>query len=52
MLSQDQLPDSDQHLKNMVAWCQKWDRVYGYNACELYPEFQEILDCYDYKLSS
>lgn len=52
MLSQDQLPDSDQHLKDMVAWCQKWDRVYGYNACELYPEFQEILDCYDYKLSS
>jgi predicted esterase YcpF (UPF0227 family) len=51
MLSQDQLPDSDQHLKDMVAWCQKWDRVYGYDARELYPELTEILDQYGYNAS-
>jgi len=48
MLQQDQLPNSDQHLKEMVAWCQKWDNVYGYNARELYPELTEILDQYGY----
>ena len=48
MLSQDQLPDSEQHLKDMVAWCRKWDNVYGYNARELYPELTEILDQYGY----
>jgi sulfatase maturation enzyme AslB (radical SAM superfamily) len=48
MLSQDQLPDSEQHLKDMVAWCQKWDNVYGYNARELYPELTEILNQYGY----
>lgn len=48
MLSQDQLPHSDQHLKDMVVWCQKWDRVYGYDARELYPELTEILDQYGY----
>jgi sulfatase maturation enzyme AslB (radical SAM superfamily) len=48
MLSQEQLPESDRHLKEMVAWCRKWDNVYGYNARELYPELTEILDQYGY----
>lgn len=48
MLQQDQLPNSDQHLKEMVAWCRKWDNLYGYNARDLYPELTEILDQYGY----
>jgi hypothetical protein len=44
--------DSEQQLEAMVRHCDRWDRVYGYDARELYPEFQEILDRYDYKLSS
>jgi len=48
MLQQDQLANSDQHLKEMVAWCRKWDDVYEYNARDLYPELTEILDQYGY----
>jgi hypothetical protein len=44
--------DSEQQLEAMVRHCEKWDRVYGYNAKKLYPEFQEILDRYDYSISS
>lgn len=44
--------DREQQLEAMVRHCERWDRVYGYDARELYPEFQEILDRYDYKLSS
>jgi sulfatase maturation enzyme AslB (radical SAM superfamily) len=43
--------DSEQQLEAMVRYCEKWDRVYGYNAKKLYPEFQEILDRYDYSIS-
>ena len=44
--------DSKEQLEKMVRHCEKWDKVYNYNARELYPEFAEILDCYDYNLSS
>lgn len=40
--------DSEAQLAEMVRHCKKWDSVYGYNARELYPEFIEILDRYDY----
>jgi sulfatase maturation enzyme AslB (radical SAM superfamily) len=48
MLSRDQLPDSDQELKKLIEHCQKWDRVYGYDARALYSELTEILDQYGY----
>jgi len=44
--------DSEQQLSELVRHCERWDRVYGYDARTLYPEFQQILDRYDYKLSS
>jgi organic radical activating enzyme len=44
--------DSDQELEALVRHCERWDRVYGYDARKLYPEFQEILDQYDYSISS
>jgi hypothetical protein len=44
--------DSDRELEALVRHCERWDRVYGYDARKLYPEFQEILDQYDYSVSS
>jgi len=52
MLNSSRPHDSEEQLKNMVAWCQRWDRVYGYNARSLYPEFEQILDQHDYDISS
>ena len=43
--------DSDQQLEALVRHCERWDRVYGYDARALYPEFQEILDRYGYDIS-
>ena len=48
LLTKDQMSNSDQHLKDMVAWCRRWDNVYGYDARTLYPELIEILDQYGY----
>ncbi len=44
--------DSEQQLESLVRHCERWDRVYGYDARKLYPEFQEILDRYGYSISS
>jgi hypothetical protein len=44
--------DSEAQLAKLVRHCERWDRVYGYDARLLYPEFQEILDRYDYTISS
>ncbi len=44
--------DSDQQLEALVRHCERWDGVYGYDARTLYPEFSEILDQYDYNISS
>lgn len=40
--------DSEEQLKTMVVKCRRWDDVYGYNARNLYPEFNKILDDYGY----
>jgi hypothetical protein len=44
--------DSETELENMVRHCERWDRVYGYDARALYPEFAEILTKYNYDISS
>jgi organic radical activating enzyme len=44
--------DSEQQLEELVRHCERWDRVYGYDARVLYPEFQPILDYYGYTISS
>ena len=48
LLTKDQMSNSDQHLKDMVAWCRRWDTVYGYDARTLYPELTDILDLHGY----
>lgn len=44
--------DSNQELERLVRHCERWDRVYGYDARTLYPEFQDILNRYGYSLSN
>ena len=41
ILTAPRLPNSDQLLTDMVAWCRRWDDVHGYNALDLYPELAE-----------
>lgn len=43
-------PDSEEQLEKLVRHCEKWDKVYGYNARIIYPEFSEIFDRYDYSI--
>ena len=40
--------DSETQLANLVRYCERWDRVYGYDARRLYPEFTTILNDYGY----
>ena len=44
--------DSQEQLAEMVRHCERWDRVYGYDARQLYPEFREILKDNNYDISS
>lgn len=37
-------------LEKMIRHCERWDRVYNYNARDLYPEWQEIFDQYAYQI--
>lgn len=42
ILNTPQLPNSDKLLRDLVNWCDKWDRIYGYDALTIYPELQKI----------
>ena len=44
--------DSQEQLAKMVRHCERWDRVYGYDARILYPEFDSILEQHGYDISS
>jgi hypothetical protein len=44
--------DSEQQLEALVRHCERWDSVYGYDARLLYPEFEPILNQYNYNVSS
>ena len=35
-------------LKAMVEHCRKWDKIYNFNARDLYPELADIFKKYDY----
>ena len=45
-------PDSMEQLEAMVRHCERWDRVYGYDARVLYPECRDIFDQFNYDISS
>lgn len=40
--------DSEVELHKLVRHCERWDRVYGLDATELYPELREIFIRHDY----
>jgi len=40
--------DQEILLKTMVEHCQKWDKIYNFNAKNLYPELADIFKKYDY----
>jgi hypothetical protein len=40
--------DNEELLKELVDHMKKWDKVYGYDAREIYPELVDILDKYEY----
>jgi len=44
--------DNQLQLEAMVRHCERWDRVYGYDARLLYPEWQDIFDQFNYDVSS
>ena len=52
ILNSPQSKHSDGLLKDMVEHCQRWDKIYGYDAQQLYPELSEIFQKYDYTISS
>ena len=39
---------NEELLKELVDHMKKWDKVYGYDAREIYPELAEILDQHEY----
>jgi len=51
LLQTPEPPDSATELEAMVRHCERWDRVYGYDAQKLYPEFKEIFDRHGYNIS-
>ena len=47
-LSADTNADSDEQLQKLVDHMKRWDEVYNYDAREVYPEWQDILDEHGY----
>ena len=48
LLNSNRPENADSLLAEMVRHCQRWDKVYGYNARELYPELEEIWSAHGY----
>lgn len=48
VLNQPELENYQLLLKDMVAYCSKWDKIYKLNAVELYPEFRTFFENYGY----
>jgi MoaA/NifB/PqqE/SkfB family radical SAM enzyme len=48
MLSQPSPQDVDQLRDQLVEHCKKWDKIYGFDARQLYPELATVWDQYGY----
>jgi sulfatase maturation enzyme AslB (radical SAM superfamily) len=48
LLESPEPADSAERLKMLTKICTDWDKVYGFDARELYPEFQDIWNCHGY----
>ena len=49
-LKSQQSTDANINLKELVSWCKRWDTIYKFNAKNLYPEFKEIFEKYEYQI--
>jgi MoaA/NifB/PqqE/SkfB family radical SAM enzyme len=48
LLNQEDPLDQKELLQDMVDYCAKWDKVYKFNAVELYPELADTFKNYGY----
>ena len=48
LLGQPCPSDNDRRLADLVRHCERWDRVYGLDAREFYPELVSVWDRYHY----
>ena len=46
LLESPEPADSAERLTMLTKICTDWDKVYGFDARELYPEFQNIWNCH------
>lgn len=49
MLDEEQPADHEEKLKEMIVWLKRWDLVYNLKPHDLYPEFKEIFEKYQYE---
>ena len=50
MLNAPEPNDVEQLRIKLVTWLQRWDREYGLNAHDYYPEYREFLDAIQYQV--
>lgn len=48
LLDREAPRDSETELERLVRHCERWDKVYGLDAREFYPELQDIFQRYGY----
>lgn len=48
LLERPQPAEVNQQLENLVNHCRRWDKIYGLDATQLYPELEEVWKAYDY----
>lgn len=49
-LNSPESPDVEQLRFELVEWLMRWDKIYNYNALDQYPEYEEFLSNYGYKV--
>jgi len=50
MLNAPEPDDVDELRIKLSTWLQRWDREYGFNAHDYYPEYREFLDAIQYQV--
>jgi len=44
-------PDNvDILYQQLISWCQKWDKIFGYDATKIYPELLELFEEHGYNV--
>lgn len=48
VLEQPESSNNESLLAEMISYCRKWDKIYKFNAIELYPEFKTLFEQHGY----